>query len=410
MNRVMVNFKQFWQKTVERLKGRIASPDSRELKRGLAAIRDESHALQAEMDNVRQRVVQASDEGARKLADLQLYVTQANEEGARQLADLQQRVELAESERSQVQQQVQGLRTELRDAATRQDTAETRVRELETELKREHDKQLELMQQVRDRERQLERRTGRTMWIASAALLLGAISSGAMMWSVRSNDKMLAELGKDIRAIKLSMTQQPAPILNTPVVEEFAEPAAVATSPPPVSVPAAAPVQPAATDRQDLLPYSIAGNTGDAGSPNRIYRSREDAKIFFEENARQAGIVTLPGGTQYRILSKGTGRTPAASDRVIVDYRAFLLDGTEFDSAYSDPDPDAATFTVDEVIPGWKEALLNMQEGAQWELYIPPDLAHKGSTRKRSMFGFEPLIYVIELKSVINVDDSSRDE
>lgn len=385
----MVTFKQFWQKIAERLKGWFSSPDTQDLKRGLAAISDENHTLQAELGNVRQLVAQTSDEGARKLADLQ------------------QRVELAESERNRVQQQIQRLQSTLHDAAARQETAETKVGELEIELKREHNKQLGLMQQVRDREHELGRRTGRTMWVAVAALLLGAMSSAAMMWGVHNNDRMLAELGRDIRDIRLSMTQQPARNLNAPLAEEFDAPNAVVSSPP-VSVPETYPVQSVPDDRQDLLPDSSAVNTMYPGQQNRKYGSRKDAQGFFEENARQVGVVTLPSGLQYKILSQGNGRSPTASDRVAVNYRAFLLDGTEFDS--SSQDPDDSIFTLDEVIPGWKEALLRMEEGAQWELYIPPDLAHKGGARKRGMLGYEPRVYVIELKSVIDADASNYDQ
>jgi len=337
------------------------------------------------------------------------------------MAGLQQRVEHAEAGHNQMQQHVQGLRTELYDATARQEAAETRVRKLETELKREHIKQLELIRQIQDQERELERRTGRTMWIATAALLLGAVSSAAMVWSIRSNDRVLAELAEDIRDIKLSMTQQPAHDLNPPVAEAFPEPAVVVASSP-VIIPDAFPDQQPAvneeasrmqhseTGREDLLPYSLAVYSGYSDSPGKIDTTRKDAKTFFEENARDAGVVTLPNGSQYRVLSRGVGKSPTASDKVIVDYRAFTLDGREFDSAYSEQDVDAATFTVNEVIPGWKEALLRMEEGAQWELYIPPDLAHKGGTRKRGMLGFEPLIYVIELKTVIDTDESSPDQ
>lgn len=399
----MFDFRKIWRKITEQLKGRDSSRGSQEFRHDPAAIRDERHALQAKLDNVRQLVSQASDEGASKMANLQ------------------RRVEHAEAGHNQMQQHVQGLRTELHDATARQEAAETRVRKLETELKRVHIKQLELMQQIQDRERELERRTGRTMWIATAALLLGAVSSAAMVWSMRSNDRLLAELGEDIRDIKLSMTQQPARDLNPPVAELFPEPAVVVASQPAIIPEASPDQQPAAheeastmqhseTGREDLLPYSLAVYRGYSDSPGKIDTTRKDAKTFFEENARDTGVVTLPNGTQYRVLSRGVGRSPTASDKVIVDYRAFTLDGREFDSAYSEQDVDAATFTVNEVIPGWKEALLRMEEGAQWELYIPPDLAHKGGTRKRGMLGFEPLIYVIELKTVIVTDESSPDQ
>ena len=400
----MFDFKRIWRKIAAQVKVRDSSRGSQEFK----------HALQAKLDNVQQLVAQASDEGASKMADLQQRIAEANVESAHKLADLQQRAAHAEAEYNQIQRHVQGLRTELHDATARQETAETRARELETQLKREHIKQLELIQQVQDQQRKLERRTGRTMWIASAALLLGAMSSAAMMWSMRSNDRMLTALVKDIRDIKLSMSQQPARDPNPPMAKAFPVP--------PVTVPEAFPdQQPTAnqgastmqlpeTDREDLLPYSTEVNTEYPDALRKFGATRMDAKTFFEENARDAEVITLSNGTQYRLLRRGVGRTPTVYDKVVVDYRAFTLDGREFDSAYSDQDAEAATFTVDEVIPGWKETLLRMEEGSQWELYIPPGLAHKGRTRKRGMLGFEPLIYFIELKSVIDTDEPSPDQ
>jgi FKBP-type peptidyl-prolyl cis-trans isomerase len=103
---------------------------------------------------------------------------------------------------------------------------------------------------------------------------------------------------------------------------------------------------------------------------------------------------------QYKVLRKGRGRTPGLEDLVILHYRGSLPDGREFDSSYAGKAP--AAYRVDQVIAGWREALQHMQEGSQWELYIPPELAHRTETRETS--GFLPLIYQIELISVSQAD------
>ncbi|HYQ72479.1 MAG TPA: FKBP-type peptidyl-prolyl cis-trans isomerase [Gammaproteobacteria bacterium] len=95
---------------------------------------------------------------------------------------------------------------------------------------------------------------------------------------------------------------------------------------------------------------------------------------FLAENAKHEGVVTLPSGLQYRVLETGSGRQPSATDTVSVHYRGTLIDGTEFDSSYSRNKP--ATFRADRVIPGWREALQLMPEGAKWELFIPAKLAY----------------------------------
>jgi FKBP-type peptidyl-prolyl cis-trans isomerase len=66
--------------------------------------------------------------------------------------------------------------------------------------------------------------------------------------------------------------------------------------------------------------------------------------------------------------------SPAPTDRVTVHYRGRLLDGTEFDN--SDSHAQAATFTANSVIKGWREALLLMRPGAKWRLFVPPELGY----------------------------------
>jgi FKBP-type peptidyl-prolyl cis-trans isomerase FklB len=123
-------------------------------------------------------------------------------------------------------------------------------------------------------------------------------------------------------------------------------------------------------------------------------------RAFFEENARELGVVSLDSGLQYKVLSHGNGRKPGPTDRVVFEYRTFLADGTQIYSSYSEAEP--ATHSVAEVVPGLREALQRMDEGAQWELYLPPRLAHKGVRKRgRGKLAFEPLIYVVELKTVM---------
>ena len=105
-----------------------------------------------------------------------------------------------------------------------------------------------------------------------------------------------------------------------------------------------------------------------------LARNHAAARSFLERNGREKGVVTTASGLQYRILSPGKGRSPKPGDVVTVNYRGNLLDGTVFDSSYKRGQP--ATFPVDRVIPGWREALLLMKPGAKWRLFIPPKLGY----------------------------------
>ena len=119
---------------------------------------------------------------------------------------------------------------------------------------------------------------------------------------------------------------------------------------------------------------------------------------FLAENTKRPGIVTLPSGLQYEILSAGTGRKPSATDRVQCHYHGTLIDGTVFDSSVQRGVP--AVFGVNQVIPGWVEALQMMPEGSRWKLYIPSKLAY-GEHQAGSIPPNSALIFEVELIKVI---------
>lgn len=103
-------------------------------------------------------------------------------------------------------------------------------------------------------------------------------------------------------------------------------------------------------------------------------KNKTAGEAFLQANKSKPGVVTLPDGLQYKILTEGKGTQPTDQDTVTVNYAGTLIDGTEFDSSYKRGQP--MTFKVNQVIPGWVEALKLMKPGSTWELYIPSDLAY----------------------------------
>ena len=95
---------------------------------------------------------------------------------------------------------------------------------------------------------------------------------------------------------------------------------------------------------------------------------------FLAANKAKEGVVTLPSGLQYKVITAGKGQSPKASDTVVTHYRGSLLDGKVFDSSYERGEP--VTFPVNGVIPGWTEALQKMKVGDKWQLFIPSALAY----------------------------------
>ncbi len=102
--------------------------------------------------------------------------------------------------------------------------------------------------------------------------------------------------------------------------------------------------------------------------------NKKTGETFLLENKSKEGVVTLPSGLQYKVLSKGTGASPTLLDVVSVHYRGRFLDGRVFDSSYERGEPQ--TFPVNRVIPGWAEALQHMKVGDKWEIFVPSYLAY----------------------------------
>lgn len=119
---------------------------------------------------------------------------------------------------------------------------------------------------------------------------------------------------------------------------------------------------------------------------------------FLEANKSKEGVVTLPSGLQYKILTEGAGPKPTASDTVVCNYRGTLINGTEFDSSYKRGQP--ATFSVTGVIKGWTEALQLMPVGSKWQLFIPPDLGYGPRGQGNEIGPNSTLIFEVELLSI----------
>jgi FKBP-type peptidyl-prolyl cis-trans isomerase len=135
----------------------------------------------------------------------------------------------------------------------------------------------------------------------------------------------------------------------------------------------------------------------DAKSREAAAPARKEGEAFLSANKTKQGVVTLPSGLQYKIITAGTGPKPTASDTVTCNYSGTLIDGTEFDNSYKRGEP--ASFPVTGVIKGWTEALQLMPVGSKWQLFIPSDLAYGDPGRP----GIPPgatLVFEVEVLSI----------
>lgn len=126
--------------------------------------------------------------------------------------------------------------------------------------------------------------------------------------------------------------------------------------------------------------------------------NQKTGKDFLDKNAKEEGVSVLPSGLQYKVLQEGNGPKPAAGDKVTVHYTGKLINGKVFDSSVERGQP--ATFGVNQVIPGWTEALQLMSVGSKYKLFIPSDLAYGERGAGGDIGPNETLIFDVELISI----------
>lgn len=120
---------------------------------------------------------------------------------------------------------------------------------------------------------------------------------------------------------------------------------------------------------------------------------------FLAQNAKKSGITVTSSGLQYEVIKKGTGAKPTLTSVVKVLYHGTLIDGTVFDSAVERGEP--AEFGVNQVIPGWTEALQLMSTGSKWKLYIPQELAYGARQMGDKIKPYSTLIFEVELLEIV---------
>jgi FKBP-type peptidyl-prolyl cis-trans isomerase FklB len=140
-------------------------------------------------------------------------------------------------------------------------------------------------------------------------------------------------------------------------------------------------------------------------------KNKSEGEAYLAANKGKEGVVTLPDGLQYKILTAGTGPKPAPTDSVVCNYRGTLINGTEFDSSYKRGQP--ATFGVSQVIKGWTEALQLMPVGSKWQLFVPSNLAYGPRGAGAEIGPDSTLIFEVELLSIqdkTKKDDKTKDD
>lgn len=124
--------------------------------------------------------------------------------------------------------------------------------------------------------------------------------------------------------------------------------------------------------------------------------NKKKSDAFIAQKAKEADVKKLPGGTLYRVISEGTGPVPAPTNKVQVIYEGKTIDGNVFDSSEKNNGGKPTEVMLNQVVPGWQEALSIMPEGSEWELYIPYNQAY-GNRDMGTIKPYSALIFKIKL-------------
>ncbi len=119
---------------------------------------------------------------------------------------------------------------------------------------------------------------------------------------------------------------------------------------------------------------------------------------FLEENKTKEGVIALPSGLQYQVLTEGTGEKPSANSKVTCHYHGMLIDGTVFDSSVQRGQP--AAFPLNQVIPGWTEGVQLMSVGSKYRFFIPSELGYGNRQVGTHIGPNSVLIFDVELLSI----------
>ena len=131
-------------------------------------------------------------------------------------------------------------------------------------------------------------------------------------------------------------------------------------------------------------------------------KTKSDA--FLAQNKAKAGVQSLPGGVQYRVVEAGSGAKPNQASEVTLQYKGALTDGRVFVDTFS-PQPGQTTapapmaIKVSEIpLVGLRDALLQMPAGARWEVVLPADKAY-GNTPQSPVGPNQAVVFDVKLIS-----------
>ncbi|MBQ0058326.1 MAG: FKBP-type peptidyl-prolyl cis-trans isomerase [Bacteroidales bacterium] len=139
----------------------------------------------------------------------------------------------------------------------------------------------------------------------------------------------------------------------------------------------------------------------EAERQEKIDANKAKGADFMAENAKKDGVICLESGLQIEHVVAGTGISPEDVDKVLVNYKGTLVDGTVFD------ENDSVEFSCNGVVKGFKEGLMNMKEGGKAILTMPSDIAYGDRGAGQMIEGGSTLQFEVELLKVNKAEKKS---
>jgi FKBP-type peptidyl-prolyl cis-trans isomerase len=283
----------------------------------------------------------------------------------------------------------------------------------------------------------------RISWAMAAtffSLLLAATAAGLLVWEVQKNSRELSSINADIRALRSSLDSRADTLAESRVARE--QPSKSEASPGGIdkdvddvggvvapATPESGPdkaseattskvggvVAPATPESgPDKAPEATTSKpdvnslpAGDVSQDTPVEQPGEDkrtavrmADAFFKANAERDGVVSLSSGFQYRIVTPGSGRLAQPGNKLIVRYAGLMLDGAIFAETYTTQQP--VIVEIDRIAPQWREVLLKMREGVEFEVYLPPAHSATNVFEINGISPNEPVIYLVRLLQVVD--------
>ena len=128
-------------------------------------------------------------------------------------------------------------------------------------------------------------------------------------------------------------------------------------------------------------------------------KNLKEGEAFLAANKAKPGVRTTPSGLQYQVLREGSGPKPQPTDKVRVNYKGTLLDGTVFDSSYDRGEP--VEFALNQVIPGWTEGVQLMPVNSKYKFWVPANLAY-GPNGQPPIGANATVVFEVELLGIVN--------